>query len=156
MKYKLLNISKSSEINNKINSICNELEIVPIHATDFRDGLENLLETSVDIITLSISTHSNEEDLLNFLEMLSSDIENDDTPIVIISDLADNEVLSSKVSDYNVIAIYSHINWHNQLKQLCRYHMLQSKKMTTLTDELYQSNNTNIIDPLTGALNRYG
>lgn len=156
MKYKLLNISKSSDINNKINSICNELEIIPIHATDFRDGLENLLETSVDIITLSISTHSSEKDLLSFLGMLSSDIENDDTPIVIISDLADNEILSSKVSDYNVVAIYSHINWHNQLKQLCRYHMLQSTKISTLTDELYQSNNTNIIDPLTGALNRYG
>lgn len=156
MIYKLLNITSSLETTEKINAICNKLELNVIYASDFRDGLENLLETSVDMITISVSTNYDNENLLNFLDMLSSDIENQDTPIVIISDFIDIELLASQTSAYNVIAIYNHSNWHNQFKQLCHSLIIKSENIDKLTFELYQANNTNIIDPLTGALNRFG
>lgn len=154
--YTLLNIDKSSKSNLLIDTIAYELHITNIHTADFMDSLEILIDTSVNVIILHTVNCSDQQNIFKFLEMLSSDIENKNTPIIIISDFSDNENFSEILADYNIISIFMYANWKYQVKSLLHTLSLSTRKSKTLVSGLSKSEERTIKDPLAGTLNRYG
>ena len=97
--YTLLNIDQSSQSNAIIDTISCELKLKNIHSKDFMNSLEMLMDTHINLVIVHMDNSSDKQEILKFFEMLSSDVENEETPIVIISKLEENELFSYTLAD---------------------------------------------------------
>lgn len=150
----MLHVSNSSNLSKNIDSLFIELEIASTATISTLESLEYLMDNHINAIM--IDTDFGLSEIVNFLEIINEDVENTNTPIIIISDLEDNEELAISISAFNVISIFNYQNYYLQLRNLFQILKLQLDYTSTLKNELIQSEKRNIIDPLTGALNRYG
>jgi len=150
----VLHVSNSSNLSKNIDSLFIELEIASTATISTLESLEYLMDNHINAIM--IDTDFGLSEIVNFLEIINEDVENTNTPIIIISDLEDNEELAISISAFNVISIFNYQNYYLQLRNLFQILKLQLDYTSTLKNELIQSEKRNIIDPLTGALNRYG
>jgi len=154
--YKILNIDQFSKSCEQINKISNTLEIECINSENCMESLEILIDTSVNAILIHTASNLKQGDILRFLDMLSSDIENQDTPIIIISNEHENELLAETLADYNIISIITYSNWYYQVKPLLSNLVKLEKTSTNLQIALSHSEVRNIADPLTKLYNRFG
>ncbi|NOQ30318.1 MAG: diguanylate cyclase [Helicobacteraceae bacterium] len=152
--YSILNLDPHSDIDKEIASICNDLNIYKTHALDKQDALEHLMDEEFDIIV--IYTSISQDEVINILQILSQDIENEDTPIVVVSTYEDNETFAIELSEFNVISIITYSNFKAQLSHLLKYLKEHTVNALELKKELIQSEDRSTIDPLTSAYNRYG
>lgn len=152
--YKILNIDATSESNAKIQTICSGMNILCSNFTDPMESLEHLMDYKIN--TLIVHTNIGLKEMSNFLGVIHEDYENKDTPIIIISDNEESDELAFNTHGFNVISILTYKKYHYQLKNLLNILSSQTQNSQTLENELRQSEIRNIIDPLTGALNRYG
>ena len=156
IKFNLLNIDEHSKRTSLVDYIAEQLKISATHSIDFMNALDQLLDIHVDVVLLQIDNDAHVNEMLKFLAMLTSDLENSDTPIIIISTIKDNDFLAAAVKDFSVLAIFSYSNWQYQLLTLLKNLLKQVSISTNLENELAQSEDRNTKDPLTVALNRYG
>jgi len=151
--YKTLLLSSSSEIENSFTQISKELDCSYYNASSIFEGLDHLIDYKVDVIFIDISI--TQKEILKFLSHISEDIENENTPIVIISN-QNNDSLAQESSEFNIISIISNSNWGLQVKKLLQFLISQHHTMLSLAGSLTQSEKRSVVDPLTGAYNRYG
>ncbi|MEA3227547.1 MAG: diguanylate cyclase, partial [Campylobacterota bacterium] len=151
-KFTILNIGTNS--NNGLKEICETLNILEIYADNAENALETLMDTKVNLIAIDKSC--NYFAMIKLLEMISSDVENKGTPIIIIADDSYDESFSKDLAEFNILAIYTYTNWQNQVTNLLSFIKAQTQNSLALRCELNESEVRNIVDPLTGALNRYG
>ncbi|QSZ40753.1 diguanylate cyclase [Sulfurimonas aquatica] len=153
-KYNILNIDSTTQNNTQLHSLFSELNIAFEQSTNKIDALEYLMDNSVNMLILHTSLDV--EEIIEFLEIMHEDIENQETPIIIISNLDNNDTLIQSTIDFNVISIIAYPNYTYQLKNLLK--LLQSHVLGSLDleEELFQSEDRNVHDPLTDAYNRYG
>lgn len=156
IKFNLLNIDEHSERTSLIEYIAQQLEIETTHALDYMDALDQLLDIHVDTVLLQVNSSADVKAMLEFLNMLTSDVENSETPIIILSTIEDNDFLAAAVQEFSVLAIFSYSNWQYQLMSLLKNLIKQVSTSVNLSNELAQSEERNTTDPLTVALNRYG
>ena len=152
--YSILNLDLSSTTDKIISDICDEIGVNYVHTTDKMQTLEILMDVQVNAVVLH--TNVTQPEIIDFLNILNQDIENKNTPIVIISDLENSEDLISSVEAFNVISVIAYGEWKPQLRNLISFLQSQSVSAKMLKRELIQSENRNVIDSLTGAFNRYG
>lgn len=153
-RYTVLTVATSDIVMQSTKEIYNKLSIENIYATNMYEALDFLIDYKTNAIV--IHTEIEEEEIVKLLEIISQDYENQKTPIIIISDLECSESLANATSESNVIAIFSHNNWQLQLNKLLSFLKSQTLSTISLKNELFESEERNVIDPLTGALNRYG
>lgn len=152
--YKVLAISISQESSQKIAKLNQNPNIEIISVTDEMDFLEYLIDSQVD--GLIINTEISMDTAVDLLEKISNDYENKATPIVLISDHQNCTTLVAASEACNVISTFTCSNWDIQLEHLLNYLQTQTTQTNELKKELRQSEVRNVIDPLTGAFNRYG
>ncbi len=153
-RYAVLTVCTSDEVSDNTKKVYDTLHIGSIYAVNMYETLDSLIDSTVDAIV--VHTEIEEEEVIQLLEIINQDYENQKTPIIIISDLKCNENLATATSESNVIAIFSHQNWQYQLNNLLSFLKSQTFHTLSLRNELVESEERNVIDPLTGALNRYG
>ncbi|MDF1876622.1 GGDEF domain-containing response regulator [Sulfurimonas sp. SAG-AH-194-L11] len=152
--YNLLTFDNSQHYHDELSSQLESLDINIIYTTSKEEALEYLMDNKANLILIYISLDSIE--ILELLENIHNDIENKDTPIILISHLEDYDHLSSTLKEHNIISLFTYKSYLHQLKNLLVYLQSIDTVQKTLTNELTQSELRNIIDPLTGAYNRYG
>ncbi len=153
-RYSVLTIATSDAVVNDTKKVYEKSGIDSKYAANMYETLDALMDTKVDAIVMH--TEIEEEEIIQLLGIINHDYENQKTPIIIISSLKCSENIATSTSKSNVIAIFSHTNWQYQLSNLLS--LLQSQTFHTLSlkNKLVESEGRNIIDPLTGAFNRYG
>ena len=152
--YKALLISNSQEVKIKFSGFCEDRNINSYILDSTLGGLEFLKTTSVDSIL--IDTSISEDEIVSFLNNISSDTENQSTPVIIISQTKDCNRLADLVSEFNVISILSNTNWQIQASKLLGCFKTKKINVHFLENNLIQSEDRSVIDHLTGAYNRYG
>ncbi len=153
-RFTLLSLDSSLKIHTKLEEISKQLDINYLNTLCSMDTLYSLMDLDVDLIV--IQTDSSNLAILELLEMIGSDIENQETPIVIVSDNDEYETLAEDIKSFNVLNIFTYQNWHYQFFYMLKYLKSQRLSSFNLECELSESEVRNVIDPLTGALNRYG
>lgn len=153
LEYKTLLLSSAPHINASFRIIASSLKINYANTTSVMDSLEYLMDVNVD--SIFIDTAIGEDSYLEFLQLISEDYENTSTPVVLIA-LEDDDSLAISIMDFNVISICSNKNWHIQTKKLLNLLKMQKLNLLYLEGTLLESEERSVIDPLTGALNRYG
>ncbi len=139
---------------NSIKDLCFALSIKFSGANDALDALDCMMDTHINLII--IHTNIGEDETQQLIEMNNRDESNQNTPIIIISDLKENENLAKKIASYQVISFFSHKHYIAQLTNLLHMLYIQESSIALLKQELFDSEEKNVIDPLTGAYNRNG
>ncbi|MDF1882362.1 diguanylate cyclase [Sulfurimonas sp. SAG-AH-194-C21] len=152
--YNLLTFDNSELYHQELSSQLESLDINIIYTITKEEVLEYLMDNHADLILIYISLDSIE--ILELLENLHNDIESRYTPVILISHLEDYDHLSSTLKEHNIISLFTYKSYLHQLKNLLVYLQSVDTVQKTLTNELSESELRNIIDPLTGAYNRYG
>lgn len=147
-------ISESQEVIEKFFTLSDSLEAAREHRSNIFDALDYLIDVSVDSIL--IDTAIGEDDVLKFLNHIYDDIENLNTPIIIISNQQDYDLLADKLSQFNVVSILSNPTWYIQVMKLFTLLKAQKLELSLTKHSLIQSEGRGVIDALTGAYNRYG
>lgn len=153
-RYKVLSVCFSDPVTEYTKEVYYSLDVENIYAHNMFETLDFLMDNKVNAIV--VHTEIEEEEVIKLLDIINQDYENQKTPVIIISDGVDSENIAKSTSDSNVIAIFTHTNWQIQLKKLITFLKSQTLSTISLKNELVESEERNIIDPLTGALNRYG
>ena len=153
-RYNILNINTNSHSYEDTDFLCKTLQIEYVTTSTVTDSLEYLMDHTVNAIV--IHTNIGLREVEKFLEIMNEDIENENTSIILISDLEDVEELSLRMTRFNVISIFNYKNFHSQFNNLLRVLQLNLDNSVSLKNQLVQSETRNTIDPLTGAFNRYG
>ncbi|MDF1878263.1 diguanylate cyclase [Sulfurimonas sp. SAG-AH-194-C20] len=152
--YNLLTFDNSQLYHQELSSELQCLDINIIYTITKEEALEYLMDNHADLILIYISLDSIE--ILELLENLHNDIESSGTPVILISHLEDYDHLSSTLKEHNIISLFTYKSYLHQLKNLLVYLQNVDRTQKTLTNELSESELRNVIDPLTGAYNRYG
>lgn len=154
IKYKTLLLSDSENLSQYFSTLSVNIAVECKKESSVMDALEYLLDTRVDFII--VDAQIGEENFLQFFNFLQEDIETKDLPIILVSDACGDKALANKLEPYNVITILCTENWYLQIEKLLQFLILQKLNISTLENNLMQSENTSTKDQLTGALNRYG
>jgi len=152
--FSLLVVTVQNQTLYPLKEFCLTTSIKYRHSYDALDSLENIMDHHIDAII--IYTDIGAEEAINLIETISRDSNNKNLPIILISHLSDNEKLAKKISDFFVISLFSYTYYLHQLKHLLTFLKNANSNTSSLQQELRQSEEKNIIDPLTGAYNRNG
>ncbi len=154
MHFTILSLLTSAKQNENIDRACFGLKITHLNAEDKMELLENLLDNKVDLLIFHAEV--GEDEILNLLDTLQNDTLLQKLPVILLSDLDNNEALAEKLSPYPVISIFAYDNWTYQIKSLFEFLQYQMHKTESLHSDLENSQEKTFLDPLTGALNRRG
>lgn len=150
----LLFITSNALRESKIKQLQERTEVKCILQSGLFEALEYLIDHSVDII--AFDGELGYETCIEFLEAISSDIENKETPLVIVTPIEEYCRFSALAASFNIISTLSSEHCHLQLANLLALLHKQIKSAKELRSELVQSETRSVIDPLTKAYNRYG
>ena len=153
-KYTLLSFDNSSTYFEELSAALQGTEIKIVDVAAKEEALEFLMDAHADVILIYITLDSVE--ILEFLENIHNDIENRETPVILISYLEDYDHLSSTLKEHNIVSLFTYKSYLHQLKNLLKFLRSIDLDKDALESELIESETRNILDPLTGAYNRYG
>lgn len=134
--------------------ICGDENISYTNVSQRMDFLESLLDDEPGLILFH--TDIGEEEIIETLKIMNVDALYARIPVIIISRLDDNDSFALRLAEYEVISILTYENWKYQYHRLLRYLKSEFERRRRLHDNLKHSESKNSVDPLTGALNRFG
>lgn len=152
--FAILFISNNEKKLSLLTALCTRLSFVLTQVEDWMAGLDFLIDNQVDAIILD--TTPSREDAYAFLNAIQQDIENIHTPIILICDHESYYEFAKSAQESNIIAIFLDNSCEHQINNLLNFISSQSLSTKVLRSELEESEHRTVIDPLTGALNRYG
>jgi diguanylate cyclase (GGDEF)-like protein len=144
----------SESSSSMMKAICSEVKLPCIDVSERIAFLESLLDDEPDLIVFH--TDIGEEEIVDILEIMKVDSLYRTIPVIIISKLTDNDAFALRLSAYEVISILTYENWKYQCQKLLAYLKSKRDHTSSLHENLLHSESKNAIDPLTGALNRFG
>lgn len=154
LEYTLLLVSHSIEHKKIAQTMATSIHIQMAHTLSPRDALEYLMDTSIDILLLDLSIGAKES--FNFLQNVTSDYDNSNTPILLLAPLEVIQEASETYKDFNILGILNQAHWQTQAYKLIQHLHAMQVRLHSLQNTLIESESRGTIDPLTGAYNRYG
>lgn len=152
--FNVLSYTGSAETTEILKKICSD-EKIPSANTASRDELlESVLDGEADLIVLH--TDIGENEIIEIVEILKNDALCKKIPVIVISNLEDNDEFALNLSESAVISILTYASWKYQCQNLLRHLNHEHEYTGRIHDTLAQSESQNHIDPLTGTLNRFG
>ncbi len=150
----LLSLFKDPVKEEQVSQLCLEYGITYKNSLDRMELLEDVLDHEVRVIIFGLGLGV--EEVTSSMQLLKEDSFSQDIPLIIITELEDTDSLALEVKDYPVISIFTYKNWKYQLAMLIQVLIHQYSQARHLHHELASTKEINILDPLTGALNRRG
>lgn len=152
--FKVLSYTGSQDAADRLGRICGD-EMIPYADVPDRAGfLDSVLDEEADLIVLH--TDIGEDEIIALMEILKGDALCRTLPAIVISRLAETEAFALRLSAFAVISIFSYENWGYQCQRLLGHLKHEHEHTGRIRDTLLHSESQNHIDPLTGALNRFG
>ena len=152
--FSILALCKSIEVESVLDEVSIEKAVHCQCASESQAFLENLLEVNTDLIV--VHTGIGLEIIKQTLQTISNDSACKEVPIFVISEAKEISSLASELKDYPVVSIANYEHWSYPLKALIRLLQTKNTQKEKLNESLLHSETKNILDPLTGALNRLG
>lgn len=152
--FRVLGYIGSEDSKSILRKICSDEDISCFDVSNCEGLLESIIDDEPDLIVLH--TDIGEDGIVEVLETLKVDSLYSSIPTIIVSKLEDNDSFALKLSEYVVISILTYANWKYQCQRLLAYLKSEHEDSSRVHNHLLSSESRNSIDPLTGALNRFG
>ncbi|PHR59402.1 MAG: hypothetical protein COA44_00185 [Arcobacter sp.] len=152
--FTFLALNKSLEIKEILEEVAMQVDAHCICVDSSQELLEGTLEYKTDLIIMDMGIGL--EEIKKTLKTMFLDIQCKEIPIFMLCDAQDIEALCIEFKDYPVISIVTHKNWKYQLNSLIGLLKRKNTNEEILNESLQESESQNKVDPLTGALNRFG
>jgi len=153
-RFTFLAVPQSLQIEQVLEDVAIETRVDCICLQNTQELLESILEYTTDLIILH--TAIGIEIIHQTLKTLQRDEECKEIPLYILCSQGEEEALSLTFKEYPIISMVSYKNWQYQLISVIRFLKTKNQYEDDLHESLQESETQNQIDPLTGALNRYG